>query len=108
MDSGGRCYWCPLIVVAVGVAQCRAIGGSQYGGVQHLAIGVARMCATPGPLGPVDSGREGAWGVPIVVVVLGARVTVVGGWSANVTTVFKKSRDTYPKIPLKDLLEGFG
>jgi hypothetical protein len=49
-----------------------------------LAIGVARMCATPGPLGPVDSGREGARGVPIVVVVLGARVAVVGGWSLHV------------------------
>ena len=48
-DCGGSCaLWWALVVAA------RAVG--------RWAIGTARLCAAPGPLGPVDGGRRGCVG----------------------------------------------
>ena len=56
-----------------------------------LAIDVARLCATPGPLGPVDGGVGGCpWCRPIadaVVVVLGCGLWRVAAWSFHVISV---------------------
>ena len=74
------CWWCPPtggrggggmvlwpLVVAVHV-------------VGHWAIGTVFLCATPGPLGPVDGGHGGAGGV-LRLLLQSRTIEVVGGWS---------------------------
>ena len=54
-DCGGGCaLWWALVVAA------RAVG--------RWAIGAVLLCATPGPLGPVDGGRGGCWWCPPIAV----------------------------------------
>ena len=78
--GGGGCYWCPPIVVAVGVAQCTwlLVGrGTAVFGDRRRALGRNARAQRPG-----GQWMGGGAGCPvIVVVILGARVAVVLGVS---------------------------
>ena len=84
VDGGmGGCHWCHLIVFTA-AASC-GCGRWWVAARVWLVIDVTCLCATPGPLGPVDGGVGGCpWCRPIanvVVVVLGCGLWRVAAWS---------------------------
>lgn len=65
---GGR-WWCRPIIVAVLASYRRSSWPVMARG--HRSVGVERLSAAPGPLGPVDGGSGGCdWWPPLVVAVV--------------------------------------